>query len=229
MSLSLFFLLPDSWPDSISMTMLVFLLLKLPPTPSSPSCFELQGLEILPRWLFEWGQKEKAPYKCVTPCTHPPGKSLGSNCPVPMATRQSVTSKFFQPPGTTPSLTEDNRKPQVLKQRTEPTSNSLLEGTRVLICVLVLSTEPKGQRGAVKNTGKKVGLWNWLEERLSAEDELGEAEKILHLAPDLWIHQHVQWPAFKPLPAVFPHPTDTHRCPHSKPSRLCLSILNAFL
>lgn len=32
------------------MTMLVFLLLKLPPTPSSSNFFELQGLEILPRW-----------------------------------------------------------------------------------------------------------------------------------------------------------------------------------
>lgn len=36
----------------------------------------------------------------------------------------------------------------------------------------------------MKNTGEKVGLWNWLEERLGAEDELGEAEKILHLSLD---------------------------------------------
>lgn len=65
-------------------------------------------------------------------CTHPPptSKSLGSKCLVPMATRQLVTSKLFQPPGTTFSLTGDYHKPQVLKQRLKPTRDSLLEVIR---------------------------------------------------------------------------------------------------
>lgn len=132
-----------------------------------------------------------------------------------MATRQSVTSKFFQPPGTTSSLTEDNRKPQVLQQRMEPTSNSLLEvPTDLLICILVLPTEPTRQRGGLKNTWKKLGalsLCNWPEERLSGEDELWEAEKILHLSSGLQTHLHLQWPGIQAPPSCLPPPpVDTH-------------------
>lgn len=68
-----------------------------------------------------------------------------------MATRQVVTSKFFQPPGTTPSLTEDNHKPQVLKQRMEPTGEVIRD---LLMGILVLSTESKGQRSSVKHLWK---------------------------------------------------------------------------
>lgn len=184
-----------------------------------------------------WGQREKAPRSALTPCTHPPSKSLGSNCLVPMATRQSVTSKFFQPPGTTPSLTEDNRKPQVLKQRMEPTSNSLLEvPTDLLICILVLPTEPKGQRGALRNTWKKLGPYpsGTGQRKGSVEKMSFEKQRkyytFLPASKPTCIYSGL---AFKPLQAVLPLPllthTDCSRCPYSTPSLLCLSILNAFL
>ena len=152
-----------------------------------------------------------------------------------MTTRQLVTSKLFQPPGFTSSLTGDNHKPQVLKQKTEPTRHSLLEVIWDLwFAYLMLSAEPTRQ--LVRSSGKNerlgaISLWKWLEgwflcRKLVLRSRVKTASSSQLQKPSPVYSGLV----FKPLQGIFPTPFSplTAAGAHTPSRLLCLSILNAF-
>lgn len=144
-----------------------------------------------------------------TASLHPPTKSLGSNCLVPMATRQLVTSKLFQPPGTTPSLSRENHKLQVWKQneaywRLSPWSNQRSFDLHVdVIC----RTERTARSSDKNERLGAISLWNWLEEWFPCRKWAEQQSKNCTFLPASKALPCLQWPPFPRTPELQQAPT----------------------